>query len=243
MIGFLIILTYGAYTVLQEEDDGCGACVEGPPMRAQEAYVEEIELARQDLYEVAVVHTNPLVLDLRADTRPREFKVTIPHGRVRPRAGESQSVVDAGAQIGMKLRCSGGGVRCAPLSSERQNVLSKGDQATWVWEVSAQRPGLISMALTMTSYFRDSDTVLAERPPLTWQVDVNAPPASDSGWSSWAKDLWQRVTSAVNGLGGLAVSVSAIAAVIAMVVRRRLPSGDADASGDTEPVGDDRRRQ
>lgn len=159
VIGFLIILSYGAYTVLQEEeDDGCGPCL-GLPVRGQETYVEEIQLARQALYEVAVVHTNPRVLDLRADTRPHKFKVTIPHGRVRPTAGESQTVVDAGAQIGMKLHCSGGGVRCTPLSSERQNVLSKGDQATWVWEVSAQRPGLISMALTMTSYFRDSDTV------------------------------------------------------------------------------------
>lgn len=97
----------------------------------------------------------------------------------------------------MKLHCSGVGVRCTPLSSERQNVLSKGDQATWVWEVSAQRPGLIP------------------------------------------RDLWQWVTSAVNGLGGLAVSVSAIAAVIAMVMRR----SDPNAAGDTEPVRDTRRRQ
>ncbi|MEU0203051.1 MULTISPECIES: hypothetical protein [unclassified Streptomyces] len=73
------------------------------------------------------------------------------------------------------------------------------------------------------SYLRDTDTVLAEKPSPAWAVRAVEPP-EDDGWVSWARDLWRQVADAITGLGGLAVSVSAIAAVAAMVIRRRLPA-------------------
>ncbi|GAB2987790.1 hypothetical protein GCM10023080_061740 [Streptomyces pseudoechinosporeus] len=143
-------------------------------------------------------------------------------------------MVSAGAQIGVKLHCSGAGVRCTRLSSERQNILSKGDSGTWVWAVSAQRAGKVSIALTMTSYFRDSDTVLVEKRPVMLRVDVAAPRGNP--WFSWAEDLWRWVNGALTGLGGLAMSVSAIAAVVAMAVRRRRIADDPDAADAPAPA-------
>jgi hypothetical protein len=172
-----------------------------------------------------------------ADAPPRRFRVAIPGARISSDPGESQAVVSAGTQIGVRLHCTGAGVRCTPLSSERQHVLTREDVAVWLWEVQAERPGTFSIALTMTSYLRNTDTVLEEKPPLVWSVDAVAPP-EDDGWLSWARDLGRRVAEAVTGLGGLAVSVSAIAAVVAMVVRRRLPAGGPEDEYATESVRD-----
>ncbi|WP_327396376.1 hypothetical protein [Streptomyces phaeochromogenes] len=223
-------------------DDGCANC--GPPFppNPQRTYVEEIKLARQQLFEVEVYYTRPSLMELVADAEPREFRVEIPAGLVRPASGESQTIVNAGAQIGVKLHCSGAGVRCTRLSSERQNVLSKGDSGTWVWSVSAQSAGKVNIALTMTSYYRDSDTVLAEKPPVMLHVDAAAPHRNP--WFSWAEDLWRWVNGTLTGLGTLAMSVSAIAAVIAMAVRRRRTAGDPDDADPPAPaLGDGRRPQ
>ncbi|MCT2588399.1 hypothetical protein LHJ74_00295 [Streptomyces sp. N2-109] len=126
----------------------------------QEIYAEEIDQARQQLFKGQLVHTDARTLRLVAGADPRPFRVDVLGSWRRASPGEAQAPVSAGAQIGVKLHCSGAGVRCTPLSSERRNVLSKSDGATWMWDVSAQRPGKVSFALTVTAYFRESDTVL-----------------------------------------------------------------------------------
>ncbi|MFI6372969.1 hypothetical protein [Streptomyces sp. NPDC050546] len=248
-LGLLLALVWGSFVGFvmpgEEEDRPGGAAMGTAPPSDQWSYGEEIERERRRLFDVTVVHTNPRALGLVADAPPRRFRVEIPGARVSSGSGESQAVASAGTQIGVKLRCSGAGVRCTPLSSERQSVLSREDVAVWLWEVRAERAGTFSVALTMTSYLRDTDTVLVEKPPLIWSVDA-VPPPEDDDWLSWAGGLWRRVTEAITGLGGLAVSVSAIAAVIAMVIRRRLPAGgpddDAGTAGTADPAPDVGRR-
>ncbi|MFF5185790.1 hypothetical protein ACFY30_18795 [Streptomyces sp. NPDC000345] len=226
-LAILITLVSGLFATLNLGDDGPGN---------QRTYNEEIGQARQQLFEGQLVYTDARSLGLVAGGEPRSFRVDVLGSWRRAKPGQTQAPVSAGAQIGVKLHCSGDGVRCSPLSSERQNVLSKKDKATWMWDVSAQRAGKVSVALTVTAYFRESNTVLIEKPPVTSRVDVAAPPRDDS-WFSWAKDLWQWVSGAVTGLGGLAVSVSAIVAAVVMVIRRGLPGVDADeAAGTTERV-------
>ncbi|MDX3762978.1 hypothetical protein ACWDBO_46145 [Streptomyces mirabilis] len=231
VLAVLSAMTCGLLLVLGQKgpgDSGGGT---------QKAYVEEIDQARQQLFTGQLVHTDARYMGLVAGAEPSPFQVEVLGRWRQARPGEAQAPVSAGAQIGVKLRCSGVGVRCIPLSSERQNVLSKRDGATWMWDVSAQHAGKISIALTVTAYFRDSDTVLVEKPPVTTHVDVAAPP-SDNGWLSWAKELWQWVTGAVTSLGGLAVSVSTIVALVVMVVRRQPPGADADDTATTEGDGD-----
>ncbi|MET7728836.1 hypothetical protein [Streptomyces mirabilis] len=93
----------------------------------------------------------------------------------------------------------------------------------------------------MTAYLGESDTVLFEERPVTTRVDVAAPPG-DNGWYSWAKDLWRWMTGAITSLGGLAVSVSTIVALVVMVVRRQHPGADVD-TGTTEGVRADGHRR
>ncbi|MEU2866876.1 hypothetical protein ABZ672_53220 [Streptomyces mirabilis] len=230
VLAVLIAMACGLLLVLGQrgpEDAGGGT---------QKAYVEEIDQARQQLFKGQLVHTDARYMGLVAGAEPSPFQVEVLGSWRQAGPGEAQAPVSAGAQIGVKLRCSGAGVRCIPLSSERQNVLSKGDGATWMWDVSAQHAGKISIALTVTAYFRDSDTVLVEKPPVTTHVDVAAPP-SDNGWLSWVKEVWQWVTGAVTSLGGLAVSVSTIVALVVMVVRRQPPGAGADDTATTEGDG------
>ncbi|MFE6939740.1 hypothetical protein [Streptomyces chartreusis] len=212
---------------------------DGPENQA--TYVQQIIHARQQLFTGQLIHTDVRSLELAAGAEsPRLFRVDILGSWRRAKPGEPQVPVSAGAQIGVKLHCSGAGLRCTSLSSERQNVLAKNGGATWVWDVRAQRAGKASFALTVTAYFRETSTVLAEKTPMRSRVDVAAPKGKNH-WISWVEALWGWVTGAITSLGGLAVSASAIIAVILTVIRRQLPDAEADA--DTpEHVGIDRRR-
>ncbi|MEW2079920.1 hypothetical protein AB0941_41470 [Streptomyces sp. NPDC013433] len=222
----LIALVSGLFTMLYSSDDGPGD---------QRTYVEEISQARRQLFEGQLIHTDTRSLDLVAGAEPRSFRVEVLGSWRRPGPGETQAPVSAGSQIGVKLHCSGAGVRCTPLSSERQSVLSRKDRATWMWDVSARHAGKVSIALTVTAYFRDGDTVLLEKPPMASRVEVAAPPG-DGSWFSWVKDSWQWVAGAITGLGGLAVSVTAIVTAVVMVIRRRLPGADTEEAGAAERV-------
>lgn len=233
-LAVLIALASGLFTLQYSSDDGPGE---------QKTYTEEIGRARQQLFRGQLIHTDTRSLKLVAGAESQSFRVDVLGSWRGAGPGEAQTSISAGAQIGVKLHCSGAGVRCTPLSSERQNVLTREDRATWMWDVSAQSAGKISIALTVTAYFRDGDTVLLEKPPLTSRVDVAAPPG-DGGWFSWIKDSWQWVAGAITGLGGLAVSVTAIVTAVVMVVRRRLPGADAEKADATERVrGADPRRR
>lgn len=104
----------------------------------QQAYVDEIDEARQQLFKGELVRTSTKSLHLVAGGDPVPYRAQILGSWRSDRAGETHSPTSAGAQIGVKLHCSGPQVRCTPLSSERQNVISKKDTATWLWEVSAE---------------------------------------------------------------------------------------------------------
>ncbi|MGW3985008.1 hypothetical protein [Streptomyces mirabilis] len=88
-------------------------------------YVEEIEQARHQLFQGELTYSDVSSLDLVAGGDPRPFRVDIAGSWHRAKTGVEQSLVSAGAQIGVRLHCSGSGVRCTPLSSERQSVLAK----------------------------------------------------------------------------------------------------------------------
>ncbi|MFD0031593.1 hypothetical protein ACWGDS_40220 [Streptomyces sp. NPDC055059] len=148
--------------------------------------------------------------------------------------GGTHSPTSAGAEIGVKLHCSGAQVRCTPLSSERQNVISKTDKATWLWDVSAKKAGTVTLSVTVTAYYRDSDTVLLEQTPATTHVKVAAPPGDSFGW---VKQAWRWISDAITSLGGLAVSLTAVI-TLAVMLARRTPAATGPEPSNPEPGND-----
>lgn len=135
----------------------------------------------------------------------------------------------------MRLHCSGAQVRCTPLSSERQTVISKKDTATWLWDVSAEKAGTVTLSVTVTAYYEDGDTVLLEEPPATTHVEVAAPP---DGSFAWVEQAWRWVSGAITSLGGLAMSLTAVIA-LAVMLARRTPTPTDPEPGNPEPGNDD----
>ncbi|MFG2522179.1 hypothetical protein [Streptomyces sp. NPDC048527] len=185
MLAVLIALVSGLFLLLGGGEGGSGHPPVGSPPGGskQQTYVDEIDEARQQLFKGELVRTSTKSLHLVAGGDPLPFQAQILGSWRSDDPGETHSPTSAGAQIGVKLHCSGTQVRCTPLSSERQNVLSKKDKATWLWDVSAKKAGTVTMSVTVTAYYRDSDTVLFEASPATTHVKVAAPPGDSFAWS------------------------------------------------------------
>ncbi|MET7520239.1 hypothetical protein ABZS88_44225 [Streptomyces sp. NPDC005480] len=207
-----------------------------PGASKQQTYVDEIDEARQQLFKGELVRTSTSSLHLVAGGDPLPFRAQILGSWRSDGPDGTHSPTSAGAEIGVKLHCSGAQVRCTPLSSERQNVISKTDTATWLWDVSAEKAGTVTLSVTVTAYYRDSDTVLLEQPPATTHVKVAAPPGDST---IWVKQAWQWISGAITSLGGLAVSVTAVITLAVMVARRTTPAtgpepGHDDTDADTD---------
>ncbi|MFI9778242.1 hypothetical protein ACIHCV_26590 [Streptomyces sp. NPDC051956] len=126
-------------------------------------------------------------------------------------------------------------MRCTPLSSERQNVISKKGTATWLWDVSAEKAGTVTLSVTVTASYEDTDTALFEQSPATAHAEVAAGPGDRF---VWMKQAWRWISGAITSLGGLAVSVTAVITLAVLVTRRtpRAPGpepGNDDTDADT----------
>ncbi|MEV0908703.1 hypothetical protein [Streptomyces hokutonensis] len=137
-------------------------------------------------------------------------------------------------KIGVRLRCSGAGLSCTPLSSERQSVLTKDDRATWRWEVTAKDTGEVALNLTVTAYYGDTDTVLAEKPITA--LATAAPAPGTSGPFSWLTDTLTWIKNTAVDLGAVAGALVTVWGLYIAVSSRR-PRADAE-----EPAAPDENR-
>ncbi|MFG2659632.1 hypothetical protein [Streptomyces sp. NPDC048425] len=227
MLAVLIALVSGLFLFLGRSDEPGSGRPGGS--KQQQAYVDEIDEARQQLFKGELVRTSTKSMHLVAGGDPIPFRAQILGSWRSDGSGETHSRTSAGAQIGVKLHCSGAQVRCTPLSSERQNVISKKDAATWLWDVSAEKAGTVTLSVTVTAYYQDSDTVLLEQPPATTHVQVAAPPGDSFGW---AEQAWRWISGAITSLGGLAVSLTAIITLAVLLARRTTPATDPEPGND-----------
>ncbi|MFF4051926.1 hypothetical protein ACFYZ5_35320 [Streptomyces chartreusis] len=215
LIGFgLAVLLIGgvvASVVVLRSDTG--------PRGGQRSYVEELDQARRQLFQGQVVYTDAATLSLEAG-EPQWFEAEIRGSWRQVPSGDKAAGAPVGAQIGMTLHCSGAAVTCTRVSSERKSVLSASDKATWVWEVTAKRSGKVALALTMTAYFRDTDTVLFER-SFTDHASV-ATASEDS--ESWLVAALVWVKGAVLELGLIAGALATIWGLYLAVKNRRHPA-------------------
>ncbi|WP_406337208.1 hypothetical protein [Streptomyces sp. NBC_00649] len=201
----------------------------------QKTYIDEIKTARQQLFTGELARTSTKSLHLVAGGDPLRYRATIQGSWRSDGSSETHSRTVAGADIGVRLHCSGAQVRCTPLSSERQTVISKKDTATWLWDVSAEKAGTVTLSVTVTAYYEDGDTVLLEEPPATTHVEVATLPG---GSFAWVEQAWRWVSGAITSLGGLAMSLTAVIA-LAVMLARRTPTPTDPEPGNPEPGNDD----
>ncbi|MEU5705059.1 hypothetical protein ACFFS2_03515 [Streptomyces aurantiacus] len=188
----------------------------------QEEYVEAIDSARKSLFEGSLTHSGLTDAELKSGTTYK-FVVTV-SGDWRLNAdGSKGASVPAGGDIGVKLQCSGENSSCKALSTERQPVLKRTDQATWRWEVSPQKEGRLKLSLRVTAYFRDSDSVLVEQSPFRRTVRVVAVPEDSGGEGfEWIGGIWNGIVKFASELGIiLSVIVTVPAAILALKARGR----------------------
>ncbi|MEU6918354.1 hypothetical protein [Streptomyces olindensis] len=194
------------------------ACMSVGVDGSQREYVEGVSDARKQLFQGHLGYTDAEKLGLVAG-KPQWFRARVIGDWHTPPSGDSSAEVRAGAQIGVRLQCSGAGVVCTPISSERQNVLTKSDRATWMWRVTAKRTGKVALALTVTAYYRDTNTVLFEK-PVTALAEA-APAPDDSDRYSWLMEMLAWVKSTVVELGLLAGALAAVWGLYVGVTDRR----------------------
>jgi hypothetical protein len=117
-----------------------------------------------------------------------------------PRSASRAEPVSIGGAVSIKLTCFG--LACHPLSSPRQNVVSRMDKAFWEWQIFATRPGTATMYVRVTTYDRGTSKVLAEIPPIRQDFVVKGTPVYYfDRLTNWTKALIGLVGAGT--LGGL----------------------------------------
>ncbi|WP_030565606.1 hypothetical protein [Streptomyces aureocirculatus] len=184
----------------------CGSRSSDSDPDSQAHYQQEIIKSRKKMFQGEIRYT-PLrgarvgqSLEVRAEVEG--FRVAQSQGE-RAEAERRTGKLLVGTLIGVKLRCSGAGATCTALSSERQNVLTPDDRATWRWMVRPSSTGQMMVALTVTAYHRDTDNVLFEQPPYVERVSVGTTTAHTA---QSAKDDMGEVLAVLGAVLGLGVA-------------------------------------
>ncbi|MFD0419338.1 hypothetical protein [Streptomyces sp. NPDC127108] len=182
-----------------------GKSSRGDDPESQALYGQEIIESRKEMFEGKISYTRVRSAKLG---RAFEFHAEVAGFRVAGPRGEGKDLqrtgeLQVGALMGVKLHCSGAGVTCTALSSERQNVLTPDDKAKWRWIVKPSATGTMALALTVTAYHRDTDNVLFEKPPFMQKAHVRATAAHTA---RRAKDDAVAVLAFLGAVFGLGVA-------------------------------------
>ncbi|MFI9228590.1 hypothetical protein [Streptomyces rimosus] len=177
-------------------------------LRTQEAFSWELEQARKGLFAGRISYS---VVRDAAEGDIQRFELRVGGARAAPSVGPSGDAKPGAAQIGAlmgaKLHCAGVEVKCTQNSSERQPILTPKDSAQWNWSISTPKAGKVSVTLTLTAYYLNTNTVLAEGPPVEQTLEVKK---EESFWemlsASWNVIL--TLLAAVGGLGGVVAFIA-----------------------------------
>ncbi|WP_098246258.1 hypothetical protein [Streptomyces formicae] len=152
----------------------CGNRDENPaPPPTQEDFNHAVARAKDGLFQGTLTYNTAKQLKLRVGESTL-FRTTISGARGKSSKGH-EIPVSTGAQMGVKLHCSGAAIRCTSLSSERQSVTSRFEVVQWRWRLTPKSAGTVHLDLTATAYFRDTKMVLAEKAPPTMDVEASSP--------------------------------------------------------------------
>lgn len=130
-----------------------------------------------------------------------------------------QQDVPTGGIVGIKIvDCQN--LMCDSESSVTQPVLSRGDKATWWWQITARRPGSAEIKLRVDTYDQGSQQTLSEE-----IVPVAAKVVPTAAWEKQQsqKNISNATKSGVNlvvTLGSLAGAIVAVGTVVGWLVNR-----------------------
>ncbi|MFD7062281.1 hypothetical protein [Streptomyces sp. NPDC059906] len=212
--------------------------------------------ARTRLFTGRLDYSKPSSLDLTVG-RPSYFRAAVSgtwvakKGREKSTEKDTESEkVTVGGQVTVSLHCSGVAT-CTPISSKRRLVTEDRrftDAPAWVWEVTPKKPGTVYFALTVTSYYGNTTTVLYEKPPITADAKAKEAPKEDGAFS-WAADTYGWLKKMVEELAFLATALAAVLGLWLAWKQRRSPQPtgahvppQAQAQG-TEPTEPTRPEQ
>ncbi|GAA2580265.1 hypothetical protein GCM10010304_22310 [Streptomyces roseoviolaceus] len=211
-------------------------CGQPPASGMDDDFFRELDRARKQLFQARLEYTKPEKLRLTVG-QAVYFRAAI-YGRWSHVDKETAGVsVVTGGQVVVRLHCSGA-VTCTAISSKRQHVTNKlTDQAvTWVWEVQAKKSGKANLALTVTSYFEDTETVLYEKPPIISHAEVKEKPQEEGGFA-WLADAYDWATKMIEELALIATALAAILGLVVAWRNRNLPAPTVQHSPLALPPG------
>ncbi|GHE72830.1 hypothetical protein [Streptomyces capitiformicae] len=90
--------------------------------------------------------------------------------------------------------------------------------------MTPKKSGTISLDLTVTAYYLDTDTVLFEKSVNGGSVEADTPDA-DSGPLSWPGKVFGWASTSITIVGALAGSLGAVVALALAVKALRRPGG------------------
>lgn len=199
------------------------------PHDGQGAYVDLITDARKQLVKGRITFT-----DLPAKGEPGEpihFRAEISGSDLKPTAPptgppEKEETTSVGARVGLTLNCSGADAKCTSHSTEKQNVLTASDRAVWRWTVEPKKEGRLTVSLSATSYYRETDNALTVEDTEAQKMTVEYGVAEEA--RKGASDLGNWLIGFFGALGGVGTAVALVRSFRRRLARRRTTDQRAD---------------
>lgn len=207
----------------------CGTVNRGD-VPTQHSWVKTMDKARTSLFKGDVEYDDARRLKFRAGHQT-PFEITVSGSWRNSGNGKPHKAVKVGAEMGVQLHCHGD-ASCQSDSSRRQPVLDSEDRSNWTWWITPHTAGPLTFSITVTTYFRDSDTVLDEQTiPLEAHVDAAPRGFLTVAWD-WVKSGWVTMV-------GLATSLAAVWGTAKMITsdlrRRTRASTEEPPATDPDP--------
>ncbi|WAP56325.1 hypothetical protein [Streptomyces sp. S465] len=190
-----------------EKREGCdrgATCSGGDHFEAQ------LDRARKQLFTGRLDYTKPSSLRLTVG-KPSYFRAAVLGTWVVKKEDVQSEKVTVGGQVTVSLHCSGVAT-CTPISSKRQSVTDDPrfkDGPAWVWEVTPKEAGTVYFALTVTSYYENTTTVLYEKPPITADAEVKEA-RKEEGATSWVADAYGWFKKMIEELALIAAGLATV---------------------------------
>ena len=145
--------------------------------------------------------------------------------------------VPTGGIVGVRIvGCEN--LTCESLSSPEQPVLYQGDEAEWLWDITAGAPGSAEIRLRIDTYDKGSQQVLSEE---ILRVNITVVPTAAYERQQSRKKVvgaTNTVVAVFEKIGIVAGAIVAVGGIVGwIIVKKRRRSGTGQAPGGQKQAG------